>query len=200
MALLAPTSSLTVVYARTRTLSDEKHVWHSSPAIFETRTTPSWNKQSTPECQITMDLRPLPRNLLYKCLLTAIHDFRTNQILRIHEKPLDWLRASSNTRLAQDASKLQFLSTYDTACTSANQDEDPQTQHFVFIQHHFGERNYTNRMRNQAAKLTSNVGKTVSFFIRLERNSSLIVPLILMRRKALKAAVNICINTQYAVF
>jgi hypothetical protein len=193
MALLAPMSSLTAVYARTRTLSNQKQEWHSSPAIFETRTTPSWNKQSTPECQITMDLRPLPRNLLCKCLLNAIRDFRNNQIRRVHEKPLDWLWASSNTRLVQDASKLQFLPTYDTACTSANQDEDPQTPTS-------GNKIIQTECEIRRQNWTSNVGKTASFFIRLGRNSSLIVPLILMRRKALKAAVNICINPQYAVF
>jgi hypothetical protein len=133
--LLAPTSSLTAVHARTRTLSNQKQQWHSCPTMSETRTTPSWYKHSTPECQITMDLRPLPRNLGCKCLLNAIRDIRNNQIRRIHEKPLGWLWAKRNTRLVQDASKHQFLPTYDTACTSANQDADPKTLHFVFIQH-----------------------------------------------------------------
>jgi len=199
MALLAPMSSLIAVYARTRTLSNLKQDWHSKSCNIWTRTTPSWNKQSTPEWHITMHLRPLPRNLLCKCLLTAIRDFRNNQIRRNHEKPLDWLWASSNIWLVQDASKLQFLPAYDTACTSANQDEDPQTQHFVFIQHHFGEQNYTNIMRNQAAKLNFERWQDCLIF-HMSWKKFVSVLLILMRRKALKAAVNICINPQYAVF
>jgi hypothetical protein len=55
MALLAPMSSLTAVDARTRTLINQKQEWHLCPAISKERTTPSWNKQYTPEFQITMD-------------------------------------------------------------------------------------------------------------------------------------------------
>lgn len=194
MALLAPMFSLTAVYARTRTLSYQKQEWHSSPAIFETRATPSWNKQPTPERQITMALRPLPMNLHYKSLPTAIRDFRNNESRRIHEKPLDWLWASSNTRLVQDASEL-------SSCQLMTRRAHLQIRARIHKLSILSSSNTTsgNKIIQTECEIkrqnwTSNVGKTVSFFKRLERNSSLIVPLILMRRKALKAEVNICIN------
>ena len=173
MTLLAPMSSLTAVYARTRTLSNKKQVWHSSPAIFATRTTPSWNKQSTPERQVTMDLKPLPMNLLYKCLLTAIRDFRNNECRRIHEKPLGWLWASGNTRLVQDASKL-------SSCQLMTRRAHLQIRTRIHKLSILSSSNTTSGKKIiqteceiKRQNWTSNVGKTASFFKRLERNSSL---------------------------
>jgi len=153
MALLAPMSNLIAAYARTHTFSNKKQEWHSCPAISKTRTTPSWNKQSTPECHVTMDLRPLPRNPLSKCLLTAIRDFRNNQIRRIHERPLtDCEQAATRGlfRTPQNFSSCQLLT------RRAHLQIRTRIHKLSILSSSIitsGKPNYTNRRRNQAAKM-----------------------------------------------